>query len=603
MSDRELADLATELGVQTRWTDVNGREQIVSCEALRAIVCALGFACASERQIAQGRERIRELQTMHDMPALFTATVGQPIELDRVSDRTGVRAGARYRIELEDGRTLDGRVVSGARPQLAPIDEPGYHRLQVGEAATLVAVAPRRCFSIADIAPGDRKHWGLAAQIYALKRNGDGGIGDFTALANLAQLAADAGADALAMSPVHAMFSAAPERRSPYSPSSRRFLNALLVDPGERFGNHDVPAATDGLDATPDPESASIIDWPRSGARTLATLRARYDRVIGHDARASAEFDAFRTRAGAALERHARFETLHERNRPGGRDDWREWPAGDLESISLPLSPHDARDIGFHAFLQWLAARGLEQAQRSACDGGMALGLIADLAVGSDPGGSDAWALGEEMLGELTIGAPPDYFNVGGQNWGLSAFSPMGLRNHGFRGFIDTLRAAMRYSGGVRIDHVMSLVRLWVVPRGAAALDGAYLAYPMRDLVRLIALESLRHRAIVIGEDLGVVPHGFREQMQRAGMLGTDTLVFMRDPHGAFLPPDHWRCNAAAMTTTHDLPTLAGWWSGHDIDVREKIGLLDAATGADERARRATDRDQLACAIRDALGR
>ncbi|MGA8276788.1 MAG: 4-alpha-glucanotransferase [Rhodanobacteraceae bacterium] len=599
MSDATLSVLAAELGVKTKWIDADGHEQTVTPESLREVIDALGFACGSDRQIAESHGRVAQLRAVDDLPALVTATVGQPVELDIAS--AGARSGAAFRIKLESGPTVDGRIAPGAEPCLPSVAEPGYHRLCLGDAETLLAVAPPCCFSLSDIPQKDRKRWGLAAQIYALRRSGDGGIGDFTALAELASLAADAGADALAMSPVHAMFSAAPVRRSPYSPSSRRFLNALMIDPHERFDADDVAAAMVGLDAAAELESASIIDWPFAGARKLALLRALYRRVIAYDARARAEFEAFRDRGGDALERHARFETLHERNRANGKDDWRDWPASDLDGTGNELSPDDAHDIRFHAFVQWLAARGLQRAQRTARDSGMAIGLVADLAVGSDPGGSDAWTLGDEMLADLTIGAPPDSFNARGQNWGLSAFSPLGLRRHGFRGFIDTLRAAMRFTGGVRIDHVMNLMRLWVVPRGASALEGAYLAYPMQDLARLISLESLRHRTIVIGEDLGVVPHGFRDQMQRLGILGTDVLCFMRNASGAFLAPHEWRPDAVAMTTTHDLPTLAGWWDGNDIDVRAQAGGLSATAVADERVHRSGDRDQLADAIRNAL--
>jgi 4-alpha-glucanotransferase len=255
----------------------------------------------------------------------------------------------------------------------------------------------------------------------------------------------------------------------------------------------------------------------------------------------------------------------------------------------------DADDIRYHAFLQWLAAAGLAEAQRRAREAGMSIGLIADLAVGSDPAGSDAWALREEMLGDATIGAPPDFFNANGQGWGLTALSPLAMRAHGYQSFIEILRATMRHGGGVRIDHAMNLMRIWIVPRGAAPLDGAYLRYPLDDLLRLLALESWRHRCIVIGEDLGVVPEGFRERMRRARLLGTDVLFFMRRER--FLPPRRWRRHAVAMTTTHDLPTLAGWWRGLDIDLRERIGLHSRDLAAEERERRADDRALLAQAI------
>jgi 4-alpha-glucanotransferase len=224
----------------------------------------------------------------------------------------------------------------------------------------------------------------------------------------------------------------------------------------------------------------------------------------------------------------------------------------------------------------------------------MPIGLIADLAVGTDGGGSHAWSRQREILPDLSVGAPPDVFSPLGQDWGLTAFSPLEMRADGFTAFRELLRAAFRNSGGVRVDHVMGLQRLWVVPRGAGPQDGAYLRYPLDDLLRLLALESLRHRSIVIGEDLGTLPHGFHDRMDAAGILGMRVLWFEQEPDGRFRPPRNWSPMAAAMTTTHDLPTVVGWWCGHDIDWRERLSLFpEADTAAKERERRQADRNAL----------
>ena len=224
----------------------------------------------------------------------------------------------------------------------------------------------------------------------------------------------------------------------------------------------------------------------------------------------------------------------------------------------------------------------------------MRIGLISDVAVGMNPGGSHAWSRPHDLLLGLSVGAPPDLFNTRGQDWGLTAFSPQGLLATGFEPFIATLRAAMRAAGGVRIDHAMGLTRLWLVPRGASPTEGAYLSYPLDDLLRLIALESHRHRAIVIGEDLGTVQPEFRERMADAGIAGMDVLWFQREGK-RFLPPAKWRSNAVAMTSTHDLPTVAGWWSGADIATRAKLGLADEAREPKERTQ---DRKALWSAFR-----
>ncbi|HEY0178802.1 MAG TPA: 4-alpha-glucanotransferase, partial [Dokdonella sp.] len=546
--------------------------------------------CDTPGQIADSRRRLAAQARSADPPPLAIVAAGRTAAL-----HAAAHAGRRFRVDVEGGATLDGRIGGDGRLALPRLD-PGYHRLHVGGTLRTIAAVPRRCFALDEIAPARAKRWGLAAQIYALRRNGDDGVGDFGALAELAAASGRAGADALAISPVHAMFAAAPERRSPYSPSSRRFLNALLIDPAERFGAGPVAAAAQalGLDAAPAP--ADLVDWPGAARRKLALLRELYRAHAGRDAALDAELDAFRTQRGAALARHARFEALHARHRGAGRDDWRRWPARERTATH---ADRDDAEAGFHVFLQWLAERGLAHAQRSARAAGLAIGLIADLAVGSDPAGSDAWALGDAMLRGVTVGAPPDAFTPLGQNWGLTTFSPAALRADGYAGFLAALRAAMRHAGGVRIDHVMSLMRLWLVPDGADARDGAYVDYPFDALLGLVALESRRRRCIVVGEDLGVVPDGFRAALRRAGVLGLDVLWFMRG--AGFRAPQRWRRDAVAMTTTHDLPTLAGWWRGADVDLRERIGLYDDASAAAERAQRARDRRALARAIRAAL--
>ena len=253
-----------------------------------------------------------------------------------------------------------------------------------------------------------------------------------------------------------------------------------------------------------------------------------------------------------------------------------------------------------------IAAKGLTHAQHAARDAGMAVGLVADLAVGCDSAGSHAWSYREEMLTGVSVGAPPDLFNQAGQSWGLTTFSPRAMRTQGFAAFIDMLRCAFKCAGGIRIDHILGLRRLWLVPEGESAKDGAYLRYPLEDLLRLIALESWRHRAIVVGEDLGTVPPGFTERLQEHGLLGIRVLWFEREGDGpGFKPPRKWDSGVTATTTTHDLPTVTGWWRGEDIVWRSKIGQTMArADGRDpvEAAleERGEDRGHLWRAFQDA---
>ncbi|MFD2273946.1 4-alpha-glucanotransferase [Undibacterium arcticum] len=303
------------------------------------------------------------------------------------------------------------------------------------------------------------------------------------------------------------------------------------------------------------------------------------------------------------MQDHARYEALQEWlprqancGAPESTGDWRHWPLEYRDPRSPAVTAFAQRypeQIGFHLFLQWHAARGLISAQRAARAAGMPIGLITDLAIGADRGGSQAWSRQGEIIDALAVGAPPDFLNTVGQNWGLGAYSPLALHASGFHAYIEMLRACFAHAGGVRIDHVLGLERLWLVPEGASAAEGAYLRYPMVDMLRLIALESWRYRAIVIGENLGTVPAGFDERLAQANLLGICVLWFQRDQL-QFLAPKAWSAAAIATTTTHDLPTVAGWWSENDIDWRAGLGLLEAGrSDADERAARAQERDAL----------
>ena len=240
------------------------------------------------------------------------------------------------------------------------------------------------------------------------------------------------------------------------------------------------------------------------------------------------------------------------------------------------------QEVLYHQFLQWLATVSFTRAQASARDAGMTIGVIADLAIGMDPAGSHAWTRPGDLLTGLSVGAPPDIYMPTGQDWGLVAISPMALVDSGFEPFIATVRAALRHAGGLRIDHAMGLMHLWLVPHGASAAEGAYLNYPLDDMLRLLALESHRHHAVVVGEDLGTVPPEFRARLRQAGVAGMDVLWFQREGD-RFQRPALWRPDAMAMTTTHDLPTVAGWWSGSDIAERERLGIVGGEQ-ADARA-------------------
>lgn len=549
-----LRERALAAGLQPDWTDAGGRDHSVPDAALRSILDAL------EGGDGDGGE-----------DAFASADVGAPF---------AVPNGWRGLAELvrEDGET---RSVAIEDVTTGGIDVAGYHRLRQGSRELRLVVAPPRCFTIDDAAPGGRL-WGPAVQIPSLRGAASRPFGDFGTLAEAARAFGTRGADALAVSPTHALFPADATRFSPYAPSSRQFLNVLLAEPLAAAGEE------------PQQADAALIDWQRVLPARLSALRASYDTQAAAFAEPLA---AFRQAGGKALEGHARFDALHAHFFAlAGARGWQDWPAAfhDPEGAAVRdfVASH-AGDVAFYAFLQWHARQGLDAAQRTARDAGMRIGLIADLAVGLDRGGSHGWSRRGDLLAGLSIGAPPDPLGPDGQNWGISGFDPRALRRTGFDPFIATIRSALASAGGIRIDHAFGLRRLWVVPDGASAAEGAYLDMPFADMMRIVALESQRAQAIVIGEDLGTLPPGFREAMTARAMMGMRVLWFERDADG-FVPGDGWDRDAVAMTGTHDLPTVAGWWQGRDIDWTWTLGRRsEAPDEAADRAARVEDRHQL----------
>lgn len=525
-----LHDLAAAAGVQRDWTDANGRAQRVDDEALARVLTALGHPAEDEAAIGRSRARLDE-------------------EGEEPSDFLSIDVGGEW-------------------------EEPGYHLMEVDGREVTVAVAPRRCFGVGDLAPG-RRVWGPAVQIASLRDGRDTPYGDFTSLQNAVTAFAGAGADAVAISPVHALFPADATRYSPYAPSSRLFLNVLYADPG-------------GVGGGAGEDRGEVIDWSAAIPERLAMLRRAFERADDGVLDRVAEY---RRKGGVELERHAIFDALDARFGGG----WMNWPAEYQDAAGEAVAAfarEQAGEVGFQVYCQWLAAEGLAAAQQAARDGGMAIGLIADLAVGTDAGGSHAWSMPGDLLTGLSVGAPPDILGPDGQDWGITGFSPAALRRRGFEPFIATIRAALAHAGGIRIDHAMGLQRLWVVPHGCKASEGAYLSYPVDDMLRILAVESHAARAVVIGEDLGTVPEGFRPKLDARGVLGMQVMAFEADAEGRITPPGEWRPQAAAMTGTHDLPTIAGWWRGRDIEWSWELGRSSQAESREgAEAERAGQRD------------
>lgn len=559
-----LHHLAAAAGIEISWRDVDGVERTVSDDSLAALLAAIGLPAYSMEQIAASHESLR-IGASEGLPSLITADLNTPIDIKNIYGD--------YSITLESGALLQGLVQPG--DSLPGISEPGYHQLSIRNITLTIAVAPRTAYTIAKAAQG-KKIWGLAVQLYALRHADDGGVGDFASLASFTTAAAAHGADAIAISPVHAQFASDVTRFGPYAPSNRAAYNVFHISEPTGLS---VPG--------------TLIDWPVANSTKLKALQHSFANFHNH-----AALTDFRHQGGKGLERHAIFEALQaslSEHHPAAHD-WRQWPEAYRDPNNAAVfrfqqdNPHE---IAFHAYLQYRADEGMRAAQQAAREAGMKIGLIADLAVGTDQSGSHSWSRQAEILSGVEIGAPPDAINREGQSWGITAFSPRGLIASGFSAFIEMLRHALRHTGGVRIDHVMGLARLWLIPHGHTSSEGAYLKFPAVDLIRLVTLESHRHRAIILGEDLGTLPRGFQNTLDQAGIAGLRVMWFERA--GAhFTPPSQWTETAVAMTSTHDLPTVAGWWKGTDIALREKLHMA-----GDTVETRATDRAELWAAFRN----
>ena len=445
-------------------------------------------------------------------------------------------------VELEDGSTR-------ACGERLPADLPlGYHHLHAGGRSRLLVVTPPRCHLPA------ARGFGFAVQLYATRSAASWGIGDLTDLAGLAGWAAGLGAATLLVNPLHAGLPLLPIEPSPYFPTSRLFLDPLYLRPERAGGDTDVSDLA---------AAARLLNRERRIDRDQVALlkMSALEREFIDTAHPGEAETALKARP--RLHDFGLFCALAERH---GRD-WRDWPRPlarrDPAAIRAAAAELAGR-VRFHAWVQLQLDRQLEEA-------GAALPLIRDLAVGFHPGGADAWLWQDLVVPGVTVGAPPDSFNTRGQDWGIAAFDPWKLRAAGYAPFIETLRANLREGAGLRIDHVMGLQRLWCIPSGGGPADGCYLGYPAGDLLGIVALESVRHRATVIGEDLGTVPTGFRSRLRRRGLLSYVVLLFED------LPPARWPRQALAAVTTHDLPTVTGLWDGSDLRARRRSGLPASA--------------------------
>jgi 4-alpha-glucanotransferase len=596
---------------------------------LRAMHCRLDDAVVLEAQIAES-EATHPVGLLGDVVVLRkgarTALVNTPaIDQDAL---------LRWRVRLEGGGERHGEVRTWSLPERGghqidgrwymlrdlalPEDlSAGYHRLEIelefaGSESCPLIVAPELCAEPAALAAGGRL-WGVAVQLYALRSENNWGIGDFGDLAELLRLAAAAGADFVGISPVHALFPSDPGLYSPYSASSRHALNVLLIDASavpevrESEQSRELMARRVFQARLAKLRAATHIDYAGVSNLKLPVLRAAFEhfrdaqlRVDGPRAR---EFRRFLEERGEAMRLHALFDAIDAfmRQRHAAAAGWHNWP----EPYRTPRSEavrrfelEHADDVDFYGWLQWLAAEQLGAVRALSRELGLAIGLYDDYAVGVNASGSETWSDQTLYCMGAAIGAPPDPLGVAGQEWGIPPQDPRQLRRAAYAPFAALLRASMRNCGALRLDHVMALFRQWWVPRGFKSVDGGYVHYPLEDLLSVVALESQRNRCLIVGEDLGVVPNEIRRALPQFGVYHYKVVMFEQQD-GEFVAPSAYARHALATVTTHDLPTLRGWWTGHDIDLWEKLGFYtDAGVGERARAERADARQRLLRALR-----
>lgn len=618
-----LRELSDRLGILPSYWDIRGHSHATSAATSEALAAAMGFDASSEADAEKSLDRLEH--------ALREGLV-DPVYVWRQwhagAPALRVRAPATafdYEIVLreESGRTesVRGRAAPGDAGRELDLALPfkpreGYHEVaitvstptHVETATQALVLAPRTCMELQEVL-GDRPRFGIFANLYSVWSERSCGIGDLGDLSRLVRWAGSAGADFVGISPLHAL-----RNRdlgvSPYGPVSRLYRNVLYLDleaipelaesPQARALLGDA-TTLDALRTMPAVDYARVLSLKRRVLEALYRAFASAAHIGSSRARA---FDAYRAREGDALVDFATFCALEDHFDASGEPHvpWDAWPA----ALRHPHSPQvrsfrerNAEAVTFHAWLQFETDRQLALAREAARDAGLAVGVYQDLAVGLAPDGADVWAFPDLFARGASTGAPPDDYASQGQNWGLPPLDPIRLRASGYRYWTRVLRAGFAHSGALRIDHVMGLFRLFWIPAGAPSASGAYVRYPADDLLGILALESRRHEALVVGEDLGTVPDEVRPALASWGILSSRVLLFEREPSGAFRPAASYPERAIVTATTHDLPTLAAFRDGSDLVLRERLGLLcGEAARADARTTRRADLAALMALLR-----
>ena len=600
------------------------------------MLAALQLPANSDDDIRQRLEQVQSGKWSHliapvvvrrqnEVPISLTLALGDDqvdgaISWELYEESGQLRQGG-WKINAQD--PVDEAVVNGSRMKqfevvLPDFEAIGYHRLIVklddgGEAHSTLIVAPETCYQPPELADG-RKIWGISLQLFALRSKRNWGVGDFTDLQSVIDILAPLGINVLGLNPLHALFPHLPANASPYSPSSRDFLNPVYLDveaidefkhaPGvmTQVNNEEFQAQLQAL------RNLELIDYPGVWGLKLRILGLLYEAFKQrHHETDSTRLEAFRQfqqNGGEDLFNFALFEALQRffHRQDAAIDQWQQWPEAYEDPASETVAQwavEHADDIEFHQYLQWNAEQQLSAAQESCKRHGMCLGIYRDLAVGEARSSAQCWAEQADYALDIGIGAPPDDFNANGQDWALPPIKPQSLRDRAYLLFIRTLRANMRHAGALRIDHIMGLMRLFWVPPNHSPKEGTYVTYPFADLLGILALESHRHSCLVIGEDLGTVPNEVRHALYTNRMLSFSILNFEKDwHHGTMTPPGDYPRYSLCTSGSHDLPTLRGFWQEMDLELRTQLGLYPSDESRDQQRQiRQQDRLEILAAL------
>lgn len=593
MDAKKLQKAALAAGIAPTFTNARGKPQEVSVETLHTLLAAMAVPVRSRAPLPPCKVLLRRRS--------------QQLQI-------GGKGDWLWQLQTEKGKTFRGKVSGGEVLDLPQNLPTGYHQLLLSQDkkqhSCRLIIAPKRCYEPAALKQG-QKLWGACVQLYTLRSEQNWGIGDFSDLQLLLAGMAQHGGAFVGLNPIHSLYPAQPENASPYSPSSRRWLNVLYIDVAAVEDFKSSPRAQrwwqqkNTQQALSKARESDQVDYARVTALKIQGLRHAWPQfgLRGAEDAQRADFEQFIADGGDSLQAQAAYDALQaemaKQNAAGW--GWQGWPAeyqqADSEAVQQ-FCRGQQDEVRFWLWLQWLAQRQLDACWQRCTELQLPIGLYRDLAVGVAEGGSETWCDRELYRLQASIGAPPDPLGPQGQNWGLPPMDPQVLAARAYQPFIDLLRASMASCGALRIDHVMSLLRLWWIPHGETAASGAYVHYPVDDLMAILALESERHQCMVIGEDLGTVPPEIVGKLKRFGIYSWKVLWFEQQDGQHYRAPGDWAEQAMATLTTHDLPTLRGFWSAGDLALGEKLGIYpDKAVLSELYADRAVKKQALLDAL------